>query len=106
MSEPVLPSESAFAAARRSCARLLAAAVHELWPEARFGLGAATGDGFRLDVEFPRPAAEADLARMGRAGYRPVSTPAIAREALYLRSRHLPYYREDMYAPIEIDEQR
>lgn len=42
----------------------------------------------------------------GRAGYRPVATPAIAREGLYLKSGHVPYYQEDMYAPIEIDEQR
>ena len=42
----------------------------------------------------------------GKAGYRPVSTPVIAREGLYLKSGHLPYYQDDMYAPIDIDEQR
>ena len=58
------------------------------------------GTAVRLELEH--------LARQfeGRAGYRPVSTPALARESLYLKSGHLPYYREDMYAPIEIDEQR
>jgi threonyl-tRNA synthetase len=30
-----------------------------------------------------------------------VSTPHIAKEQLYLRSGHLPYYREDMFAPSE-----
>ena len=42
----------------------------------------------------------------GKAGYQPVSTPVIAREGLYLKSGHLPYYQDDMYAPIDIDEQR
>ncbi|HEX4157940.1 MAG TPA: threonine--tRNA ligase [Rhizomicrobium sp.] len=38
-----------------------------------------------------------------RDGYRRVATPHIAKDALYLRSRHLPYYKEDMYAPLDID---
>lgn len=58
------------------------------------------GTAVRLELEH--------LARQyeGRAGFRPVSTPVIARESLYLQSGHLPYYREDMYAPIEIDAER
>jgi threonyl-tRNA synthetase len=36
-----------------------------------------------------------------RAGYRRVRTPHIAKEALFLRSGHLPYYADDMYAPSE-----
>jgi threonyl-tRNA synthetase len=36
-------------------------------------------------------------------GYRRVATPHIAKEALYYRSRHLPYYGESMYAPLDID---
>lgn len=36
-----------------------------------------------------------------KAGYQRVSTPHIAKEALYLRSGHLPYYTEDMYPPME-----
>jgi threonyl-tRNA synthetase len=38
-----------------------------------------------------------------RAGYVRVRTPHIAKEALYLRSGHLPYYADDMYAPMERD---
>jgi threonyl-tRNA synthetase len=38
-----------------------------------------------------------------RDGYRRVATPHIAKDALYLRSRHLPYYAEDMYQPLDID---
>ncbi|HEV2650572.1 MAG TPA: threonine--tRNA ligase [Rhizomicrobium sp.] len=36
-------------------------------------------------------------------GYYRVATPHITKEALYLRSRHLPYYAEDMYSPLDIE---
>ncbi len=36
-------------------------------------------------------------------GYRRVATPHITKEALFYRSRHLPYYREDMYSPLDIE---
>ena len=37
-----------------------------------------------------------------RAGYMPVATPEITKSNLFYRSRHLPYYREDMYEPMLI----
>ncbi len=36
------------------------------------------------------------------AGYQRVRTPDIARESLYLKSGHLPYYAESMFPPIEL----
>jgi len=36
-------------------------------------------------------------------GYRRVATPHITKEALYFRSRHLPYYADTMYSPLDID---
>lgn len=41
-----------------------------------------------------------------KAGYQRVSTPHIAKEALYLRSGHLPYYADEMYAPMEREDTR
>ncbi len=38
-----------------------------------------------------------------RDGYHRVSTPVITKGGLYYKSRHLPYYKEDMYAPMDID---
>lgn len=38
-----------------------------------------------------------------RAGYVRVRTPHITKEALYLRSGHLPYYAESMYPPMELE---
>jgi threonyl-tRNA synthetase len=37
------------------------------------------------------------------AGYMRVRTPHIAKEALYIRSGHLPYYKESMFPPMELD---
>lgn len=39
-----------------------------------------------------------------KAGYSRVSTPSITRGGLYERSGHLPYYAEDMYPPMTVDE--
>ena len=36
-------------------------------------------------------------------GYHRVSTPEITKENLYIRSRHLAFYKEDMYSPIDIE---
>lgn len=39
-------------------------------------------------------------------GYKRVRSPHIAKEALYLRSGHLPYYAEDMFPPMELDNEK
>ena len=39
-----------------------------------------------------------------KAGYERVATPHIAREELYLRTGHLPYYADDMYPPMTLVE--
>ncbi len=39
-----------------------------------------------------------------KAGFKRVSTPAITRKELYLKSGHLPYYAEDMYPPMQVDD--
>ena len=38
-----------------------------------------------------------------RDGYKRVSTPEITKEILYVRSHHIDYYKDDMYAPLDID---
>ncbi|OGH77237.1 MAG: threonine--tRNA ligase [Candidatus Magasanikbacteria bacterium RIFOXYC2_FULL_40_16] len=39
-------------------------------------------------------------------GYMKVRTPHIAKEELYLRSGHLPYYAESMFPPMEMDNEK
>ena len=38
-----------------------------------------------------------------QAGYKRVRTPHLAKEDLFLRSGHLPYYAESMYPPMELE---
>ncbi len=38
-----------------------------------------------------------------REGYQRVATPEITKEALYVRSHHIDYYKEDMYSPLDIE---
>jgi threonyl-tRNA synthetase len=38
-----------------------------------------------------------------RAGYQRVKTPHLSKEALFLKSGHLPYYAESMYPPMDLE---
>ena len=38
-----------------------------------------------------------------KAGYERVTTPTITKEDLYYKSGHLPYYKDSMFPPMEID---
>lgn len=40
-----------------------------------------------------------------KAGYKRVRTPHIAKESMYLTSGHLPYYKDSMFPPMELDGQ-
>src|SRR5947199_8121037 len=63
-----------------------------------------------LPMFLPRGAAIIDeLEKLARetefaAGYQRVRTPHIAREILYKKSGHLPYYAESMFPSMELDE--
>jgi threonyl-tRNA synthetase len=46
---------------RHSTAHLLAAAVTELYPDAKYGIGPAVEDGFYYDFAFSKPISESDL---------------------------------------------
>lgn len=41
-----------------------------------------------------------------RGGYERVRTPHVSKEQLFLKSGHLPYYAEDMFPPMELDNVR
>jgi threonyl-tRNA synthetase len=63
-----------------------------------------------LPMFLPRGAAVAEeLEKLAKetefaAGYQRVRTPDIARESLYKKSGHLPYYAESMFPPMELVE--
>jgi threonyl-tRNA synthetase len=46
---------------RHSTAHLLAAAVTELYPDAKYGIGPAVQDGFYYDFQFSKPVSESEL---------------------------------------------
>ena len=55
-------SEDPLHVLRHSAAHLLAAAVTELYPEAKYGIGPPVEDGFYYDFAFAKPLAESDLS--------------------------------------------
>lgn len=70
-----------------------------LSPDVGAGLPLWLPNGMVIRDELERLA----LQEERRDRYRRVATPHIAKEALYVRSGHLPYYRDDMYSPIDIE---
>ncbi|MFN2532897.1 MAG: threonine--tRNA ligase [Pyrinomonadaceae bacterium] len=86
--EPVLPqTRDGLEILRHSTAHLLAAAVLDLFPGAKLGIGPALLDdpryGFFYDVITPRPLTEADL-------------PAIEKRMRHIASQNLAYRREEI----------
>jgi threonyl-tRNA synthetase len=49
---------------RHSCAHLMAEAVQEIFPDAKFGIGPAIEHGFYYDFDLPRPLTPDDLAEI------------------------------------------
>ena len=66
---------------RHSAAHLLAAAVTELYPDAKYGIGPAVDDGFYYDFQFGTPISEGDL-------------PAIESRMRRLAQADLPFVHE------------
>src|SRR5260221_11066312 len=58
------PGPDALYALRHSAAHVMAGAVLELFPEAKFGFGPPVTDGFYYDFDLPRPLQPDDLAKI------------------------------------------
>jgi threonyl-tRNA synthetase len=57
-------TEDRLAAMRHSAAHMMAAAVLQVFPEAKLGIGPAIKDGFYYDFDLPRPLTPADLEQI------------------------------------------
>ena len=57
-------TEDRLAAMRHSAAHMMAAAVLDLFPDAKLGVGPAIKDGFYYDFDLPRPLTPADLEQI------------------------------------------
>ena len=49
---------------RHSAAHLMAAAIKDLWPNAKFGVGPATATGFYYDIQLEEPLTVEDLPKI------------------------------------------
>src|SRR5829696_3360444 len=68
---------------RHSAAHLMAAAVQQLWPEAKFGVGPPTRNGFYYDIDLPQSLSAEDF-------------PRIEEKMRELRKARLPYVRREI----------
>ena len=57
-------SKEAFEVLNHSTSHLLAEAITELYPDAKFGFGPAIDEGFYYDIDFVEPITDADLAKI------------------------------------------
>ncbi|HXM73002.1 MAG TPA: threonine--tRNA ligase [Candidatus Dormibacteraeota bacterium] len=97
---------------RHSTAHLLAAAVMELYPDAKYGIGPAVQDGFYYDFQFTKPVSESDLgaieSRMRRIvnENRPFVQETLSREQAIeeFRKRGQDYKLELIADKVEGDE--
>src|SRR5216684_7996964 len=78
---------------RHSTAHLLAAAVMELYPDAKYGIGPPVQDGFYYDFAFSKPISESDL-------------PAIESRMRRIAQEDRPFVKERMSRQQAIDEFR
>jgi threonyl-tRNA synthetase len=97
---------------RHSTAHLLAGAVTELYPDAKYGIGPPVQDGFYYDFEFSKPVSESDLgaieSRMRRIAQegRPFVHETLSREKAIeeFRKRGQEYKLELIADKVEGDE--
>jgi threonyl-tRNA synthetase len=78
-----MSSENAVDMMRHSCAHLMAAAIQQLWPEAKFGVGPTTERGFYYDFLLDQPITEDDLS-------------AIEKAMIGLKNKQLEFVREEV----------
>ena len=65
--EPISPhSDDGLHVLRHSTAHVLAQAVCDLYPGAKYAIGPAVADGFYYDFELPEPVHAGDLAKIDR----------------------------------------
>ena len=69
--------------ARHSCAHIVASAVAELYPGAKFGVGPVVENGFYYDISFPKPISDEALAE-------------IEKKAKHLIRQNLNFTRSEM----------
>lgn len=65
-----MEQKDALFSARHSCAHMVAAAVRELYPDAKFGVGPVIEHGFYYDIKFPENISDAALKKIEKQAKR------------------------------------
>jgi threonyl-tRNA synthetase len=78
---------------RHSAAHVMAEAVQELFPDARFAIGPAIEDGFYYDFELPRPLTPEDLPEIEQRMQRIVAAQHPFIQERWPREKALDYFR-------------
>jgi threonyl-tRNA synthetase len=90
---------------RHSAAHVMAEAVQDLFPGARFAIGPAIEDGFYYDMELPRPLTPEDLPAIEERMRQSIAARHRFEQSRWPRERALAYFREkDQPYKIEIIE--
>ncbi|HKV83896.1 MAG TPA: threonine--tRNA ligase [Ktedonobacterales bacterium] len=90
---------------RHSAAHVMAEAVQDLFPGARFAIGPAIEDGFYYDMELPRPLTPEDLPAIEERMRKSVAANEPFKRSMWPRDKALAYFKErDQPYKIEIIE--
>src|SRR2546421_8368323 len=87
---------------RHSAAHIMAEAVQEIFPDARFAIGPAIEDGFYYDFDLPRALTPDDLPEIERRMARIVSEQYPFLQERWPREKALAYFR-DKGQPFKIE---
>ena len=79
---------------RHSAAHVMAEAVQEIFPSARFAIGPAIEDGFYYDMELPRPLTPDDLPLIEERMRASIAADYPFEQSRWPRERALAYFRE------------
>jgi len=68
---------------RHSCSHLLAAAIAEIYPKTKFGIGPSIENGFYYDFDFEKPISEEDLSK-------------ISKKMIEIAKKKIPFQKEEL----------
>src|SRR6516225_10348497 len=90
---------------RHSAAHVMAEAVQDLFPGARFAIGPAIEDGFYYDMELPRPVTPEDLPLIEERMRSSIAADHPFTQSRWKRDKALKYFRDhDQPYKVEIIE--
>ena len=90
-------SDEAFDILNHSTAHLMAQAIKNLWPNAKFGVGPNIENGFYYDVDVEPMIVEEDLIKIEKEMKRLVSSAEVITRKVLTKEEALEFFKEDPY---------